>query len=380
MKLSLSSQTLAVVTLALSASEVSGGRRKRPKKPKPLTSKAVKPPFLRSVPSGSSKAGKICDIKEQQPLISRVYTASNQPNNTVLVYDRNLQTGTLSFVGNVDTNGDGFQLTGPNINPAPPVQDPLAASNSVTVAGKCLLVVNAGSDNFSSFRITKDGTGLEFVDTYLSALGVVSDDGTIPVSIAQREGLVYVLNVGGDGSIQGYNLKQYNCRLAPIGLATRLNQTVPASGIPPVLTSTPAQIDFTPDGNALVITIKQNDGGDPNLVNQTGSLNVYDVNQTDGSAGNLVQTPLLRDEQGTIPFSFTFDDDGNLLLLEVFGNNDMLINGGQLTSSVTLILTCQSSNRKQQPIREKVVGLSTTQYYLVYMSLTIMAIVSQVLH
>jgi len=167
--------------------------------------------------------------------------------------------------------------------------------------------------------------------------------------------------VGGNGNIQGYNLKQYNCRLSPIGNAIVLNQTVPPSNttIPPVLTSTPAQIDFTPDGNALVITIKQNDGGDPNLVNQTGSLNVYDVNQTDGSAGNLVQTPLLRDEQGTIPFSFTFDDDGNLLLLEVFGNNDMLINGGQLTSSVTLILTCQSSNRKQQPIREKVVGLSS---------------------
>ena len=330
MKLSLTSQTLAI-TLALSASEVSGGRRKRPKKNKPITSKAVKqPPFVRSVPSGSSKAGKVCEIKEQQPLISRVYTASNQPNNTALVYDRNVQTGLLSFVGNAATEGDGFQLTGPDINPAPPVQDPLAASNSVTVAGKCLLVVNAGSNNFSSLRITRDGTGLEFVDTYLSALGVVGDAGTIPVSLTERDGLVYVLNVGGDGSIQGYNLKQYNCRLTPIGDAISLNQTVPPSPIPPVLTSTPAQIDFTPDGNALVITIKQNDGGDPNLVNQTGSLNVYDVNQTDGSAGNLVQTPLLRDGQGTIPFSFTFDSVGNLLLLEVFGNNDMLVNGGQL--------------------------------------------------
>ena len=331
MKSSLTSQTLAIA-LALSVSEVSGGsgRRRPNKKKNKLTSKAVKPPFLRSVPSGSSKSGKECDIKEQQPLISRVYTASNQPNNTVLVYDRNVQTGTLSFVGNVATDGDGFQLTGPNINPAPPVQDPLAASNSVTVAGKCLLVVNAGSDNFSSFRITRDGTGLEFVDTYLSALGAVGDDGTIPVSITERDGLVYVLNVGGNGSIQGYNLKQYNCRLSPIGDAIVLNQTVPSSTIPPVLTSTPAQIDFSPDGNVLVITIKQNDGGDPDLVNQTGSLNVYDVNQTDGSAGNLVQTPLLRDGQGTIPFSFTFDSVGNLLLLEVFGNNDMLINGGQL--------------------------------------------------
>ena len=81
--------------------------------------------------------------------------------------------------------------------------------------------------------------------------------------------------------------------------------------------------------------IKQNGGGNPNLASQAGSLNVYEIDQSDGStsAGNLTQTILTTSGgNGTIPFSFTFDDEGNLLLAEVAGAAAVLPpdNGGQV--------------------------------------------------
>ena len=176
--------------------------------------------------SGSSKSGKSCKSqKELPPLVSRVFTASNQPDNEVNVYERDLHTGKLSFFGSVPTGGNGSQLSGPNPDndpdPPAPVDDPLASTGSVKVAGKCLLVVNAGSNEISSFRISEQN-GLDFVQK-------ISSRGTFPVSIAEREGLVYVLNAGGDGAIQGYDLREYKCELSAIGSPIALNQDVDPS-------------------------------------------------------------------------------------------------------------------------------------------------------
>jgi len=212
-----------------------------------------------SLYSRSSKSGKSCKSqKELPPLVSRVYTASNQPNNNneVNVYERDLHTGKLSFIESVATGGSGNQLTSPpngeGERPAA-VDDPLASTGSVVVAGKCLLVVNAGSDSVTSFSINEQNE--------LGSLHgeQASSGGTFPVSIAERGGLVYVLSavgISGDGrgSIRGFELSQFNCRLSPIGGNIALDQT--GSSPPPILTATPAQIGFTPDNNILV-TIKQ---------------------------------------------------------------------------------------------------------------------------
>jgi len=294
-----------------------------------------------SLYSRSSKSGKSCKSqKELPPLVSRVYTASNQPNNNneVNVYERDLHTGKLSFIESVATGGSGNQLTSPpngeGERPAA-VDDPLASTGSVVVAGKCLLVVNAGSESVTSFRISEQN-GLDFVQT-------ISSGGTFPVSIAEREGLVYVLNavgISGDGrgSIRGFELSQFNCRLSPIGSPIALDQA-PSSPPTPILTATPAQIGFTPENNIL-LTIKQNGGGDPDLANKAGSLNVYEIDQTTGltSTGMLTQTILTTTGtntgtgNGTIPFSYTYDDEGNLLLVEVAGNGGVFppVNGGQV--------------------------------------------------
>ena len=202
-----------------------------------------------SVYSKSSKSGKSCKSqKELPPLVSRVYTASNQPNNNneVNVYERDLHTGKLSFIESVGTGGSGNQLFSPPSPPGGPaaVDDPLASTGSVTVAGKCLLVVNAGTNSISSFSINEQDE-LKLADTKRSG-------GDFPVSIAERDGLVYVLNVGGNGAILGFDLKQFNCLLTPIGNPIALDQDVASPDDELILTSTPAQIGFTPENNIIV--------------------------------------------------------------------------------------------------------------------------------
>lgn len=272
--------------------------------------------------SKSSKSP--CSTQQSEPAFSTVYTMTNQPNNEILIYKRNVNTGKLSFVKRVATEGAGTNLISPGGGPNP-VDDPLASTGSIIVTGegsqKCLLAVNSASNSVSSFQI-KSATELELVDTY--------DTGDFPVSIAERKGLVYVLGVEGSGSIAGFTLLPFTCELSSLRFELVLNQDVPGPGFvdPPVLTASPAQVGFTPENN-LLVTIKQNGGGDPDPDMQAGSLNVYRIDD-DLTLTDLDQTSLTTNGLGTVPFSFTFDDDGNLLLLEVIGADGSFDGGGQL--------------------------------------------------
>ena len=69
----------------------------------------------------------------------------------------------------------------------------LPSQGSVTLAanGRFLLVANAGSGDVSVLRVGEDGPEL---------VGVTAT-GDAPVSVTEHEGLVYVLNNGGDGAI-----------------------------------------------------------------------------------------------------------------------------------------------------------------------------------
>ena len=58
-----------------------------------------------------------------------------------------------------------------------------------------LLAVNAGSNTVSLFRVRGD---------HLRLKQVIASGGQFPVSIAVHGNLVYVLNAGGEGSVQGY--------------------------------------------------------------------------------------------------------------------------------------------------------------------------------
>jgi 6-phosphogluconolactonase (cycloisomerase 2 family) len=113
--------------------------------------------------------------------------------------------------------------------------------------------------------------------------------------VAVRGDLIYVLNAGGKGEVQGY----YANSLTPIPGSARTLGLTP--GLTPPYLNTPGQIGFTPNGQQLVVTTKAN-GSDIDVLNvgPTGSLSAPAVNPS--------ATP--------VPFGFTFDRYGDLVVSE----------------------------------------------------------------
>jgi len=236
---------------------------------------------------------------------------TNQPDgNEILVYSRDETSGRLEYVSAVSSNGIGHGFQDGATDAA---LDPLDGQGSLAVSGNCLLAVNAGSHTITSFRI-KSATEISIADT-------ISSGGTFPVSIAAREGIVYVLNTGGVGSIAGFNLLPFNCKLTSLGASIDLSQTFP-SGPPsePVFNLGPKQIGFTPENNILVLL--GSDGGEISTFFQTGNyadgtLNVYELDENGlTSAAALTKTVV---PSSSLPYAFDFDSQGRLLLVEAVG-------------------------------------------------------------
>lgn len=142
----------------------------------------------------TSKGGS-CGRQRQQhtPTTGAVYTMGNSitsPGNTVIIYNRD-ETGHLTRVGTVNTGGLGNVAANSPMGPVStfPVGDPLGSQNSLIVSDdrNCLLGVNAGSNSFTLFKILHGYTKLEKTQ-------IVNSYGEFPVSIAQNDDLVYVLN------------------------------------------------------------------------------------------------------------------------------------------------------------------------------------------
>src|SRR5512146_2436751 len=144
-------------------------------------------------------------------------------------------------------------------------QPHLPAQGSLALAGRRLLVANAGSGDVSLFAVETEG---------LSLLDVVPA-GPRPVSVTVHDGLVYVLSGGMQPGIAGFRL---------------------AAG------TDPAQIGFTPDGTALVVTERG-----------TNAIEVFPV-EADGRVGDPVAYP----SAGATPYGFDFAG-GTLVVTEAFG-------------------------------------------------------------
>jgi len=245
------------------------------------------------------------------PASSAVFTMTNAADgNEIIMYTRNESTGILTYTGSpFSTKGIG----GDSTLEAPP-DDPLASQNSLVVADSCLLAVNAGSNTLTSFQILVNQGLIERVS-------IVGSGGDIPVSIAYSSAnrLVYALNSGGPGSISGFMLNN-ECVLEPIpNSIVSLNQgsrdLPPPPDGPPYFVSSPAQIDFTPDSEELLVTIKGIDGNPLS----GGTINRFDVNGNTGLVSNL---RIFETGSSTIvPFSFDFDGDDNLLVVNAFGSS-----------------------------------------------------------
>jgi 6-phosphogluconolactonase (cycloisomerase 2 family) len=119
---------------------------------------------------------------------------------------------------------------------------------------------------------------------------VVSSGGSAPKSIAECDGLVYVLNAG-DRSLVGF-------RLTRNGLVEVQDSRRELGS-----DADPAQVGFTPDGAGLVVTDR---GANAILIYPIGA---------DGLLGEPNATP----SAGPTPYGFTFAADGTLVVTEAFG-------------------------------------------------------------
>jgi 6-phosphogluconolactonase len=194
-----------------------------------------------------------------------VYTIDNDPTENHVLYYSRAWDGSLTYEASYETRGEGtgsiFHSQGALV---------------LTENGRYLLVVNAGSNDISVFKVQKNG--LEYLRT-------TDSKGTMPVSLTAKGNLVYVLNAGGSGNIAGFKLR-------------RTGELEYISGsIQPLSDSTfvdPTQIGFSPDGKILVVTELA-----------TNLIDVYRVNWH-----GVASEPISQMSAGDAPFGFAFTKKG----------------------------------------------------------------------
>jgi 6-phosphogluconolactonase len=204
--------------------------------------------------------------------VGAVYTMSNAADgNAVLIFDRSFD-GRLRAAGAVPTGGTGSG-------------GGLGNQGGVVLSDdeRWLLAVNAGSADISVFQVQRRG---------LRLVSRAPSGGTRPISVTIHRRLVYVLNAGSD-SITGFTLSHQGT-LEPLQGSTR-----PLSGA----AVDPAQIEFSPSGDVLVVTEKA-----------TNQIVTYQVDR-DGLPGD----PQVHPSAGPTPFGFAFGRRDQLFVSEAFG-------------------------------------------------------------
>ena len=201
--------------------------------------------------------------------MGKVFIQTNEADgNRVIVFEGDAD-GALTQVANVATGGKGDGV--PH----------LTSQGSVVLAqdGTRLLVANAGSADVSVLAVGDEPALAHLVPT-----------GAAPKSIAEHSGLVYVLNTGAP-SLAGFRLT--NDGLEP--LERSLRELDPGAD--------PAQVGFTPDGSALIVTERGTD-----------SLVVFPID-----ASGLLGDPTRTASSGPTPYGFAFGAGGALVVTEAFG-------------------------------------------------------------
>jgi hypothetical protein len=202
--------------------------------------------------------------------------------NQIVVY---LQTGGgLTFAGRYLTGGTGATASGA-------VVDTLASQGSLVydAAQRVLINVNAGSDSISVFGV---------IGNRLYLRQVLPSGGVFPDSVGVSGDLVYVLNAGGGGALQGYQFE--GGWLSPIPGSSRSLGLMNSD--PPNYLDSPGQVGFSPSGRQLLVTTKAS-GSD---------IDVFQVERN----GDLSASPVVNPSAQPVPFGFTFDNFGRLVVTE----------------------------------------------------------------
>jgi len=200
----------------------------------------------------------------------KLFISTNAPaGNEVLVYQRS-GSGPAALLSRVATQGTG---TGAG----------LGSQGAVTLSGdgRHLFVVNAASNTVSTFALGAGGLVLK---------SVVDSGGLTPTSVAEHDGLVYVLNAGGSGGVAGF--RNQHGTLVPVPGATGTLSANSGTG--------PAQVGFSDDGDVLVISEKATSKLTSFLVRHDGTL-----------AGKTVTA-----SSGATPFGFAFTRRNVLVVSE----------------------------------------------------------------
>src|SRR3954447_6755330 len=222
-----------------------------------------------------------------------VFTMTNSTfrGNKVVAYERRSD-GSLRLAGSFATGGVGggpapttpgfgAKVAGPNL-------DSLGSQRSLILSEdhSRLFAVNAGSGTVSCFEVKAGGPG-----PLLGNARSVGSGGIFPVSLAVRGDVLYVLNSGDKGNITASRLSR-DCTLpgTPGGGRGPLSALIPDPPFPKPrpneVITTAAEVDFTPDGSRLVVSVK---GGPKAGVEglPEGDVLVFDV----GADGKLAGTP-----------------------------------------------------------------------------------------
>lgn len=220
-----------------------------------------------------------------------VFAMSNSAAGNRVTMMRRTASGALVRVGTYATRGEG---SGPGEISA---TDPFGSQGSLTLSpdGRWLFASNAGSNEISTFRVQDDG---------LLLTSVVSSGGTYPVSITVRGDTVYVLNAGGEGNLNGFKLTRRGQLVQMRGSTRILERPTPNAGQQPNIFFSPAQAEFSPDGDFVVVTDKN--------IDSLGTIQVFKVNDND----LLSAQPVVTTSADPAPFGFTFDRRGHLVVTE----------------------------------------------------------------
>src|SRR6476659_7521742 len=236
----------------------------------------------------------------------------NQAGNQVVAYDR-VGNGSLKQGAAYSTGGNGGVLAGS-------VVDHNASQGALAydASNGLLFAVNPGSSTVSVFSVSGD---------QLTLTQVISSGGTFPVSIAARDGLVYVLNALDGGSVQGYAVS--GDQLQPLAGSLRSLGLNPLAT--PQFTNTPGQVAFSPDGSRLIVTTKANGN----------AIDVFGV----GSSGVLSTSPVVNVPAGAVPFAVAFDAAGNLVVAEAGPNAlaSFTLNGDNTVTLLHQVATGQAA-------------------------------------
>jgi len=216
-----------------------------------------------------------------------LYTMTGSAPNMLNIFS-GASDGTLTYSSQVSTGGNGGGIQ---------------SQSSIVVIQNYIFLVNANSSTVAMFSIDEtDPTQVTMVGS------PVSSGGDWPNSITAFGSYVCVVNTGANNGLRCYTFSS-------TGL-TAISGSDRSFGLalttPPVTHTGPAQIAFTPDGSALIISIK---GLNPPVYLYTFS------------SGTVGTTAVKSSNNGMVNFGFTFDVDGTIVLVDAapYGNNSGVI-------------------------------------------------------